>query len=66
MSKHIGGIVGVSEDEPPTPLMQIKDHRVVSQKFCSETWMLAHKDGKLYHAIKKGTLSARKIVLHLG
>jgi serine/threonine protein kinase len=56
MLKSITGIVGASKDDLSTPVMQIVDHRVVSQDSRTETWVLAHRDGKLYHAIIKGTL----------
>lgn len=61
MFKYIARFTGVSKDDLPTRSMQIVDYRVVSQDSLSETWVLAHKDGKLYHAIKKGILSDRDI-----
>ncbi|KAI4941144.1 hypothetical protein J4E91_010935 [Alternaria rosae] len=61
MFKYIAGFTGVSKDDLPKPSMQIIDHRVVSQDSLSETWVQAHKDGKLYHAIKRGVLSDQEI-----
>lgn len=61
MFKYIAGFTGVSKDDLPKPSMQIIDHGVVSQDFLSETWVLAHRDEKLYHAIKRGVLSDQEI-----
>jgi hypothetical protein len=61
MLKLITGFVGASKDDLSTPVMQIVDHRVVSQDSRTETWVLAHRDGKLYHAIIKGRLSKREL-----
>ncbi|CAO2649437.1 Nn.00g068220.m01.CDS01 [Neocucurbitaria sp. VM-36] len=41
--------------------MEILDWRIICGDSHSETWVLAHKDSKLYVAVKKGSLSASAI-----
>lgn len=58
MLKLLGGIAGVGAKakEVPMPPMQIVDWNVIISGSKSETWVIAHKESKLYFAITKGHL----------